>query len=61
MTDKEMILKSCIFAVSQMLEKGKCIFVIKDNDKIYKIDYAEVYEYLRNALSEMKGSEENGN
>lgn len=54
MTDEEMILKSCIFAVGEMLEKGKCIFVIKDNNKIYKIDYAEVYEYLRNKLSDLK-------
>ena len=57
MTKEKLILNSCKYAVEQMLEKGNCIFIIKEGKEIYKIDYAEVHEYLKN---ELKGSDENG-
>ena len=58
MTDEEMLLRSCKYAVEQMLEKGNCFFFYKNKDETYRIDYAEVHKYLRDRLSELKGEQE---
>lgn len=59
MTNEEMILRSCKYAVEQMLEKGNCAFFYRESNICRTIDYADVYKYLIDKLSELKG-ENNG-
>lgn len=55
MIDNEMILRSCKYAVEQMLEKGNCAFFYRDVNICRTIDYADVHKYLTDKLSELKG------
>ena len=55
MKDEEMILRSCKYAVVQMLEKGNRTFFYQEENNIRQIDYAEVHKYLIDKLSELKG------
>ncbi len=58
MTYEEMILRSCKYAVEQILEKGNCTFFYREENNSHRIDYAEVHKYLRDKLSELKGEQE---
>lgn len=51
---EELILRSCIYAVSQMLEKGNCVFCIKSDTKTERVDYTESLHYLADKLFKLK-------